>query len=214
MILRCCVLSILLLGTIAVRDRLAAPPAAPDAESLSLFPATIGSWIGKESPLDQDVIKTAAVDDYLNRNYRSDKAELGLYVGYYRSQRKGEALHSPLQCLPGAGWEPMRAEPYTLTSDADGSASTVNKLIVQKGVDQMLVLYWYQTLNRVTASEYARKIFLVADAFRTGRTDVALVRVISPIDRRDPAGEMKAMEQARPFAAQVLPDVRKRLFQS
>jgi EpsI family protein len=85
---------------------------------------------------------------------------------------------------------------------------------VQKGVDQMLVLYWYQTLNRVTASEYARKIFLVADAFRTGRTDVALVRVISPIDRRDPAGETKAMEQARPFAAQVLPDVRTRLFKS
>jgi EpsI family protein len=214
MILRCCVLSILLLGTIAVRDRLAAPPAAADAESLSLFPATIGPWIGKDSPLDQDVIKTAAVDDYLNRNYRSDEAELGLYVGYYRSQRKGEALHSPLQCLPGAGWEPMRAEAFKLTTDADGSASTVNKLIVQKGVDQMLVLYWYQTLNRVTASEYARKIFLVADAFQTGRTDVALVRVISPIDRRDPAGEMNAMEQARPFAAQILPDVRKRLFQS
>jgi hypothetical protein len=70
-----------------------------------------------------------------------------------------------------------------------------------------------QTLNRVTASEYA-KDFLVADAFQTGRTDVALVRVISPIDRRDPVGEMKAMEQARPFAAQILPDVRKRLFQS
>jgi EpsI family protein len=108
----------------------------------------------------------------------------------------------------------MKAESYRLPIEADGAASTVNKLIVQKGVDQMLVLYWYQTLNRVTASEYARKIFLVADAFRTGRTDVALVRVISPIDRRDPAGEMKAMEQARPFAAQVLPDVRTRLFKS
>jgi EpsI family protein len=214
MMLRCCVLSVLLLATIGVRDRLAAPPPAPETQALSLFPSTIGSWTGTDSPLDQDVLETAAVDDYLNRNYRSDKAELGLYVGYYKSQRKGEALHSPLQCLPGAGWEPMKAESYRLPIEADGAASTVNKLIVQKGVDQMLVLYWYQTLNRVTASEYARKIFLVADAFRTGRTDVALVRVISPIDRRDPAGEVKAMEQARPFAAQVLPGVRTRLFKS
>jgi EpsI family protein len=214
MTLRWCVLSVLVLATIGVRDRLSAPPAAPDTQALSLFPSTIGSWAGTDSPLDPDVLKTAAVDDYLNRNYRSDKAELGLYVGYYKSQRKGEALHSPLQCLPGAGWEPMTAEPYRLTSEADGTASTVNKLIVQKGVDQMLVLYWYQTLNRVTASEYARKLFLVADAFRTGRTDVALVRVIIPIDRLDPAGESKAMEHARPFAAQVLPDVRARLFKS
>jgi len=205
MVWRCCVLSVLLLATMAVRGRLTAAPVPSDAEALSLFPATIGPWIGKDSPLDEDVVKTAAVDDYLNRFYRSGTAELGLYVGYYRSQRQGEALHSPLQCLPGAGWEPMKA-------DSESASSTINKLIVQKGVDQMLVLYWYQTLNRVTASEYSRKLFLIADAFRTGRTDVALVRVISPLDGRDPAGESKAMDQARPFAARILPDVRKRLF--
>jgi EpsI family protein len=212
MIWRCCVLSALLLATLAGRSRLAAPPAPTGAEALSSFPETIGSWTGKDSPLDDDVVKIAAVDDYLNRFYRSGKAELGLYVGYYKSQRQGEALHSPLQCLPGAGWEPMKAEPFTLVTDSAGAPSTINKLIVQKGVDQMLVLYWYQTLNRVTASEYSRKLFLVADAFRTGRTDVALVRVIAPLDGRDPAGESKAMEQDRPFAARILPDVRKRLF--
>ena len=212
MVSRCCVLAVMLLAAMAARGRLTAAPVPSDAEALSLFPATVGPWIGKDSPLDEDVVKTAAVDDYLNRFYRSGKAELGLYVGYYKSQRQGEALHSPLQCLPGAGWEPMKAEPLSLTGDAGTPSSTINKLIVQKGVDQMLVLYWYQTLNRVTASEYSRKLFLVADAFRTGRTDVALVRVISPVDGRDPAGEAKAMEQARPFAARILPDVRKRLF--
>jgi EpsI family protein len=212
MVWRCCVLFVLLLATMAARGRLTAAPVPSDAEALSLFPAAIGPWIGKDSPLDEDVVKTAAVDDYLNRFYRSGTAELGLYVGYYRSQRQGEALHSPLQCLPGAGWEPMKAESFSLTTDSASASNTINKLIVQKGVDQMLVLYWYQTLNRVTASEYSRKFFLVADAFRTGRTDVALVRVISPLDGRDPAGESKAMDQARPFAARILPDVRKRLF--
>jgi EpsI family protein len=210
---RCCVLSVLMLVTLAARERLAAPAPPPNADALSLFPDTIGAWVGRDAPLDQDVVKTAAVDDYLNRSYRSDKSELGLYVGYYRSQRKGEALHSPLQCLPGAGWEPLKAEPLELTSESDGGwSNTINKLVVQKGVDQMLVLYWYQTLNRVTASEYSRKLFLVSDAFRTGRTDVALVRVISPIDGRDPVGELKAMETALPFAERVLPDVHKRLF--
>jgi EpsI family protein len=212
MLWRCCVLAGLLLATFAARERLAATALPTNAEALSLFPATIGTWTGKDAPLDEDVVRTAAVDDYLNRSYRSDTGELGLYVGYYRSQRQGEALHSPLQCLPGAGWEPMKTEPLSLTTDSGETPSTINKLVVQKGVDQLLVLYWYQTVNRVTASEYSRKLFLVADAFRTGRTDVALVRVIASIIGQDPAGESKAMDAARPFAARVLPDVRKRLF--
>ena len=124
----------------------------------------IGAWRGQDSPLDPEIIKLVAVDDYMNRYYRSGDAELGLYVGYYKSQREGEALHSPMQCLPGAGWEPTRTESIEVTGGTDGRPRTINKLFVEKGLNRMLVLYWYQTENRVTASEYWRKIFLVKDA--------------------------------------------------
>jgi EpsI family protein len=204
------VIIVLLLAAWAARLRLGAPEPAAGAAPLSLFPSALGSWSGQDSPLEPDVVQVAAVDDYLNRYYRSGNAALGLYVGYYKSQRQGEALHSPMQCLPGAGWEPMKTE----SIDVGITPDTINKLVVQKGVDQMLVLYWYQTLNRITASEYSRKLFLITDAFRSGRTDVALVRVIAPIDLRDPDGEARALTLARPFAARVLPEVHKQLFGS
>jgi EpsI family protein len=210
--LRSVLLAGLLLVAWAGRARLAAPRPAGDAESLSRFPPAIGGWSGQDSPLEPDVVKTAAVDDYMNRYYRSGDVVLGLYVGYYKSQREGEALHSPMQCLPGAGWEPMKTEAIPVAV-AERSPQTINKLLVQKGIDRMLVLYWYQTVKRVTASEYSRKIFLIADAFESGRTDVALVRIIAPIDPRDVDGEASALDQSRPFAERVLPEVQKQLFQ-
>ena len=52
------------------------------------------------------------VDDYLSRAYyRADGAVVGLYMGYYGSQRQGDTIHSPLNCLPGAGWEPVSRGP-------------------------------------------------------------------------------------------------------
>jgi EpsI family protein len=209
---RCVMLCILLLGTWGARVRLASPQQATSAESLSKFPAVMDAWHGEDSPLDPDVVKVAAVDDYMNRYYRSGDSVLGLYVGYYRSQREGEALHSPMQCLPGAGWAPMKTESTQVTGQDDRGPRTINKLLVEKGIDRMLVLYWYQTVNRVTASEYLRKLFLVKDALGSGRTDVALVRIISPIDPRDPEGEARALRLTRPFAERVLPEVHKQLF--
>lgn len=212
MIRRASLIALLLVAAWAARARLGAPRPATEAESLSTFPAAIGAWNGQDSPLDPDVVQIAAVDDYINRYYRSDDGVLGLYVGYYKSQREGEALHSPMQCLPGAGWEPMTTESIPVLV-AGAGPRIINKLLVQKGIDRMLVLYWYQTVKRVTASEYGRKIFLVADAFESGRTDVALVRVIAPIDPRDADGEANALRVSRPFAERVLPEVQKQLFQ-
>ena len=211
MIVRCVVASVLLVATSAIRVELAAPQEASHAEPLSRFPSSLGPWVGQDVPLDEDVVKVAAVDDYLNRTYQSGDTEVGFYVGYYRSQRQGESLHSPLNCLPGTGWEPLKTERLDISVDGEGPAR-INKLIVQKGLNQMAVLYWYQTMNRVTASEYARKVFLVADAFQYGRTDVALARVIAPIGARDANGEQRAVNLARPFAERVLPEIRKRLF--
>ena len=138
---RCVMLGILLLGTWGARVRLAEPQPATGAESLSKFPALMDAWQGEDSPLDPEVVKTAAVDDYMNRNYRSGEGLIGLYVGYYSSQREGEALHSPMQCLPGTGWAPMKTESTQLTGLDDNRPRTINKLLVEKGIDRMLVLY-------------------------------------------------------------------------
>jgi EpsI family protein len=211
MIARCCMLLCLFAGAAVVRGNLDAPRAIMTSEPLTRFPVALGVWKGVDLPLEADVIKVAAVNDFLNRHYTSDRTGLGLYIGYYQSQRQGEALHSPLFCLPGSGWQPIKTEQIDVRWQ-DGSSRRVNELVVERGLDRLLVLYWYQTFARVTASEYWRKLFLMHDAFVSGRTDVALVRIVAQIEGRDAGSEAASLGRARPFAELVLPEVQQRLF--
>ena len=89
----------------------------------------------------------AAVDDYLNRWYERSNATAGLYIGYYQSQRQGEALHSPLFCLPGSGWQPVKMDVADLHVGGEAAARRVNALVVERGLDRLLVVYWYQTFD-------------------------------------------------------------------
>jgi EpsI family protein len=152
--------------------------------SFDAFPMTMESWKATvDPPLSADILNVLGVDDYLSRiYYRQQGGAVGLYMGYYGSQRQGDTIHSPLNCLPGAGWEPVK-EGRLRIPDADGAGRDifVNRYIVQKGLDRQLVLYWYQSHGRVIASEYTSRAYLIHDAIRMNRTDGSLVRVIAPI---------------------------------
>lgn len=148
------------------------------------FPMNLQSWRATvDPPMDADILKVLGVDDYLSRIYfKPDGAAVGLYLGYYGSQRQGDTIHSPLNCLPGAGWEPVQEGRLTIANvDGAGRDITVNRYVVQKGLERQLVLYWYQSRGRVVASEYSSKFYLISDAIRSNRTDGSLVRVIAPI---------------------------------
>jgi EpsI family protein len=68
----------------------------------------------------------------------------------------------------------------------------VNRYIVQRGEEKSLVLYWYQTPNRVIASEFEAKYYLVLDSIRYRRSDTALVRVVTPVVDGDEDAATKA----------------------
>lgn len=157
-----------------------APERVPPREDLATTPVTLARWEGQDVALEDDVIAQLGVDDYINRRYvASDAPPVALYVGYYASQRQGDTMHSPQNCLPGAGWQPVTADRATL--DVSGQTIPVNRFIIQKGLDRQAVFYWYQGRSRVVASEYANKAWLMFDAARLRRTDGGLVRVITPV---------------------------------
>src|SRR3982074_1965718 len=81
------------------------PETAPPRTSFERFPFQLNTWRGQQLPaMEPRILAIPGVDDYLNRAYyRQDRAAAGRYVGYYESQREGDAIHSPLNCLPGAG---------------------------------------------------------------------------------------------------------------
>jgi EpsI family protein len=159
-------------------------------------------WRGvQEPPIEASILAVLGVDDYLTRAYfNPDRSGAGLYIGYYGSQRQGDTMHSPLNCLPGSGWEPISKSfmPISIPAGGHGASNSeivVNRYVVQKGLERELVVYWYQSHGRVVASEYWGKFYLIRDAVRLNRTDGSLVRVVTPIlgDDGDASAERTAV---------------------
>ncbi len=170
-------------------------------QPLRELPYNLASWKGEEEPLEERVVQAAGVNDYANRVYFSPGNPITqLYVGYYASQRTGDTIHSPKNCLPGAGWDPIHSG-YATISLPGGRKIVVNEYVVAQGLNQDLVLYWYQGRGRVIASEYWGKFWMVADAISRNRTDGALVRLITPMDD----GEAKAHARLVSFAQLLFP---------
>jgi EpsI family protein len=194
-------------GVVARADR--AEPVAI-RQTLDQFPITIGEWRGvQEPPFSKNILAVLGVNDYLTRAYfMPDRTGVGLYIGYYQSQRQGDTMHSPLSCLPGAGWEPLSKAAMRVNVDSSPEGPPreieINRYVIQKGLDKQLVLYWYQAHNRVVASEYWGKFYLIADAVRMNRTDGSLVRVIAPIASAS-NGESMAEAAAVRFVKSLFP---------
>ena len=177
----------------------------PTHEPLATFPIALEEWTGREEwPIEARVLHVLGVDDYLNRAYRaSDGSTATLYVGYFAQQAVGDNIHSPMKCLPGAGWEPQHAERLRLA--VEGRDIVVARVVIAKGLERMLVLYWYQSRERVIAGDYLAKVYKFIDAVTLNRTDGALVRIITPIADESAGAERNAEARASRFARIVLP---------
>lgn len=171
------------------------PEAIPPAQALAGMPAVLGSWdLLREGLMDKETLDVLKADDVLNRMYhRDNKVAANLFVAAFRSQRDGKAPHSPKNCLPGSGWVPLNSGVISI-DPGTGQPIQVNRYIVAQGDNRSLVLYWYQSRDRVVASEYAAKFWVVVDAMRLNRTDTALVRVVVPIANRDDAAAQQTAE--------------------
>jgi EpsI family protein len=180
----------------------------PIRESLAGLPIVLGNWQGRvERDFEPEIVRVLGVDDYTVRSYSSAGRRVGLYIGYHATQRHGDTIHSPLNCLPGAGWTPAMQDRavVTVADPATGADRhiQINKVVIERGLDRQLVLYWYQSHGRVVASEYWGKVYTVVDAIRHNRTDAALVRVIAPVASRD-ADELATAEKAAVEFVQTL----------
>jgi EpsI family protein len=197
--------SVFMLSAAAYLSGRTTPEPMVARESFASFPSTIGDWTGREAePFTADILAVLGVDEHVSRIYRNGRADVALYIGYYRSQRQGDTIHSPLNCLPGAGWQPMTRRYKTVSVPGGSYPIRVNEILIQKGLDRQLVLYWYQSHGRVEPNEYWSKVFMVYDAVRLNRTDAALVRVVTPLDLNDEEGN-HAAARATQFVETMYP---------
>ena len=194
---------------------------APHGKSISLqqpifnFEDQIGEWKG-ETPreLDEKILEVLRLNNYVDRVYRNAKGEwISLYVGYFEDQKSGQTIHSPKNCLPGAGWNFATGEEVSLTIESDEFPPITLKAlrgILVKQNQKLLSYYWFQSRGRFLANEYWHKFYLVVDAIRYNRTDGALVRVLAPIPENGNIEQIDA--QMKAFIKDFIPILQYKYF--
>ncbi|MBI3404907.1 MAG: EpsI family protein [Acidobacteria bacterium] len=202
------VVAILIVGTAIFLHSRASPEKLPDRLPLNSFPKEIAGWTSRDVPMSEDTLRVLGAGEFLLRIYQKpeERTYVDFFVAFFPSQRAGDTIHSPQNCLPGSGWEPLESVKFHVRGQ-QGEDLIVNRYLIARGLDRQVVFYWYQAHGRVVASEYWAKYFLVADAIRMNRTDGALVRVVTPL-RRDEKTE-DGQQRALSFISLVLPNIEK-----
>lgn len=195
------------LATVGVRAQRSLELRQPLATAL---PDSIDRFQGKTLTLSDEEIRAVGVTTYLSRVFEDRDTTGGgpqwftVYVGYYDRQTSGKTIHSPKNCLPGGGWEPLTSQVASVTTPAGDVM--VNRYLIQNGKRQALVLYWYQGRGRVESNEYRVKWDLVRDAALRRRSEEALVRIVVPIEDRE--NEASAFDLASRVARVLVPGLR------
>lgn len=183
----------------------------PAVGPLANFPAHVGEWqMIQDMPIEKEVENVLKADDTLNRRYvdAAGTRDLYFFIAYFKTQRTGQSPHSPKNCLPGAGWTEVTADRPLVTVPDWPAPVRINRYVVELGMEKDVVLYWYQSHNRVIANEFAAKFWLVADAVRYHRSDTALVRVVVPVREDNIAA---ATATGISFVKQVFPPLLQQL---
>ena len=202
---------LLLTSTIFVLESRGDADQIPASEPLSQMPSRIGSWAAQDVPLTDDTLEVLGKGDFLNRIYNFEPSDgaprqppISVFIGYFASQRTGQTMHSPQNCLPGAGWT-FDSQKYTEIQDITGKTYKVGEYVIGNGDIKQFVIYWYQAHGRSIPNEYVAKGYMVADAIRMNRTDGALVRVITQVM---PSESLEsARERAVGFTQQMAPNL-------
>jgi EpsI family protein len=201
---------ILLLGYFFVaggRGQRAVPLAAPLDRVLS----SVDGYSIRDQKIGDEERRVAGMTSYVARLYSRDSVvAFTTLVSYYDRQTRGQSIHSPRNCLPGAGWEVLSGGTQRVT--AEGRSYVVNRYLLKNGNTRAVVYYWYQGRGRVVASEYTVKWNLLRDAAVLGHTEEALVRVVVPVRSASlqtgvEPSDAEASSLGKAVAARLIPEV-------
>jgi EpsI family protein len=166
------------------------PEKMPIVGPLADFPIALDGWMGmRDYPIEQATLDVLRADDTLDRLYVDTRTNRSVifFVAFFNTQRYGQSPHSPKNCLPGSGWEPvagMSSRP-ALTEPGEAQPIVINKYVTEHGDERSVTLYWYQSHGRIIASEFAAKFWSIADSIRFHRSDTSIVKVTVPVNDGD-----------------------------
>lgn len=182
-----------------------AQDAVPLAAPLAGILHDLDGYRIEDQKISDEERRIAGMTDYIARVYWRDSLPVfTTFVSYYERQTQGKTIHSPRNCLPGAGWEVLTAGHTTVS--VDGGTHELNQYVLKNGLATAVVYYWYQGRGRIVANEYTVKWNLLRDAALAGHTEEALVRIVVPVlppRGADSVVMKQAFDAANAIAAQM-----------
>lgn len=174
-------LGVLLCAWGCAQYRALTPPVLPKAGDLAAFPLSLNGWEGRKLALDRKFIESLHFTDYVQIDYAdSSGKKVDFYVAWYESQSMGESIHSPETCLRGGGWSFERTGAVTV--EVSGHAPIrVNRSLLEQGGRRMLAYFWFPVRGAYLTNGVELKLHTFWGSLTQGRTDGALVRVITPL---------------------------------
>jgi len=177
----------------------------PDRKMFSEFPGQSGNWSGRRIALESDILEKLKLTDYIQSDYLKEGEVLpvNFYIAWYRSQRSTASIHSPLACIPGAGWifDSFSQIEVPGVRHVSGMPLRVNRAVIRKGKISQLVYYWYDGRNRNLTNEYSERAHIFGDLILHSRSDGALIRVVTYLPSADqiPAADQRLQQFLQDF---------------
>lgn len=182
-------------------------PPAINRIPLGVFPLKVSDWQGRSTILDRNIERVLGADEYLLADYTNGKDSINLLMTFYKSQTQGSGIHSPEICLPGGGWEVSNWEqkPVTIETGAGPKTITVNRAVIQQGLNRQLVYFWFEQRGRQITNDFEAKFVSMWDTFTEGRSDGGLVRVVTPIGQTEDVA--RADDRLQGFLEEIVPQL-------
>ncbi len=135
--------------------------------------------------LGPKIVKALELDDYANHNYSDGNDTISLYIGYYLTSKKVGAAHDPLVCFPGQGWVVSdRQKAKIVLNPRPGNSISYSSMIVQRGSQKELIVYWFQSYDKTNPDTFSQKIASLWKKLLTQREDNAFVRISTPLGEK------------------------------
>ena len=164
------------------------PPSKAVQKNIPLSQAfsDIKGWKSDGSmPLNQRIVKSLQLDDYVNQKYSNGNEAVSLYIGYYLTTKKIGAAHDPLVCFPGQGWVLSNIHKGELSLNFEPDvAITYSIMIAQRNTEKQLIIYWFQSFDKTNSNTLSQKIVSFLKKVLNDREDNAFVRISVPFGEK------------------------------
>jgi EpsI family protein len=158
---------------------------------LASLPTRLGKWVGRDEPMDPEILERTQADDHLNRVYEdSTRPGRAIKVWINYSRHGLNLRHSPEVCLPSGGWTKVESQTRVLRVACPSGEQPITRLTYGQADVTQGIGFWYYIFGEGPLERLGRTLPISSRSShgRTTRGSGLTVELFYPGDF-DPEGQ-------------------------